>query len=132
MGLDPLDRKYSAFGWKVVGVSGGLAIGGAVPFVSTASCFLTAPALEQVKRDTVYAGFNVKMISESSRVAYCILGPTHHSIEILAWLRPLNSLTVITPSGPRDMAAAQLTALALPVPVEKPGFPGFVPTGSVE
>ena len=132
MGLDPLDRKSLAFGWKVVGVSGGLANVGLVPVVSTASCFLTAPALDQVKADTAYVGFNLKMISQSSRVAYGEVGPTHYSIEILAWLRPLNSLTVITPSDPREMAMAQLTAFALLAPVEKPGFPGFVPTGSVE
>ena len=36
----------------MVGVAAGLANGGRIPFVSAASCFLTARALEQIKADT--------------------------------------------------------------------------------
>ena len=64
----------------MVGVSAGPANGGFVPFVSAASCFLTGRALEQVKVDFAFANFNVKLIGQSSGVAYGELGPTHHSI----------------------------------------------------
>ena len=83
---------------SMVGVGAGLANGGQIPFVSGASCFLTSRALEQVKADIVYAGFNVKLVTQSPDVGYGELGPTHHSIEDVAWLRPLNTLTVIAPS----------------------------------
>ena len=76
---------------EVVGVGAGLANGGQVPFVSAASCFLTGRALEQVKADIAYANFNVKLVGQSSGVAYAELGPTHHSIEDFAWLRPLQT-----------------------------------------
>ena len=44
-----------------------------------------------------YANFNVKLVGQSSGVAYGELGPTHHSIEDFAWLRPLTNLVVIAP-----------------------------------
>ena len=46
---------------NMVGVAAGLANTGKVPFVSAASCFLTARAMEQVKVDLGYARNNVKL-----------------------------------------------------------------------
>ena len=82
----------------MVGVGAGLANGGKTPFVSAASCFLTARALEQIKADVAYSKTNVKLCGMSSGVAYGELGPTHHSIEDFAWLRLLPNLTIIVPS----------------------------------
>ena len=82
----------------MVGVGAGLANGGRIPFVSAAGCFITGRALEQVKADIAYANFNVKLVGQSSGVAYGELGATHHSIEDFAWLRPLTNLTVIAPA----------------------------------
>ncbi|MDR3494199.1 MAG: transketolase C-terminal domain-containing protein [Ancalomicrobiaceae bacterium] len=90
----------------LVGVGAGLANGGKIPFVSAASCFLTGRALEQVKADVAYANVNVKLIGQSSGIAYGELGPTHHSIEDFAWLRPLDNLTIITPTDPWETAEA--------------------------
>ena len=90
----------------MVGVGAGLANGGRIPFVSAASCFLTGRALEQVKADVAYANFNVKLIGQSSGIAYAELGPTHHSIEDFAWLRPLTNLTVICPADAWETAEA--------------------------
>lgn len=81
----------------MVGVGAGLANGGLIPFVSGASCFLTGRALEQVKADVAYSNANVKLIGQSSGVAYGELGATHHSIEDFAWLRPLG-IPVIVPA----------------------------------
>jgi transketolase len=101
----------------MVGVGAGLANGGRIPFVSAASCFITARALEQVKADVAYAGFNVKLVGQSSGVAYGELGPTHHSIEDFAWLRVLTNLTVIVPSDPWETAEAVKWAAAHDGPV---------------
>lgn len=101
----------------MVGVGAGLANGGRVPFVSAASCFLTGRALEQVKADIAYAGFNVKLVGQSSGVAYGELGATHHSIEDFAWLRPLTPLTVIVPADPWETAEAVKWAAAHDGPV---------------
>ena len=90
----------------LVGVGAGLANGGRIPFVSAASCFLTGRALEQVKADIAYANFNVKLVGQSSGIAYGELGATHHSIEDFAWLRPLTNLTVIVPADAWETAEA--------------------------
>ena len=73
----------------MVGVASGLANGGRIPFVSAASCFLTGRALEQIKADVAYSNTNVKLCGMSPGVAYGELGPTHHSIEDIAWLRAI-------------------------------------------
>lgn len=101
----------------MVGVGAGLANGGKVPFVSAASCFLTGRSLEQVKADVAYANFNVKLVGQSSGVAYGELGATHHSIEDFAWLRPLTNLTVIAPADAWETAEAVKWAAAHEGPV---------------
>ncbi|MEB2847845.1 transketolase family protein [Rhizobiales bacterium RZME27] len=101
----------------MVGVGAGLANGGRIPFVSAASCFLTGRALEQVKADIAYANFNVKLVGQSSGVAYGELGPTHHSIEDFAWLRPLSNITVIAPADAWETAEAVKWAAAHVGPV---------------
>lgn len=101
----------------MVGVAAGLANGGRVPFVSAASCFLTSRSLEQVKADVAYANFNVKLVGQSSGVAYGELGATHHSIEDFAWLRPLTNLTVIAPADAWETAEAVKWAAAHEGPV---------------
>lgn len=91
---------------NMVGVGAGLANGGKIPFVSGAACFLTGRALEQIKADVAYSGANVKLCGISSGVAYGELGPTHHSIEDMAWLRPMTPLTILVPSDPWETSEA--------------------------
>ena len=101
----------------MVGVGAGLANGGRIPFVSAASCFITGRALEQVKADIAYANFNVKLVGQSSGIAYGELGATHHSIEDFAWLRPLTNLTTIVPADAWETAEAVKWAAAHEGPV---------------
>ena len=101
----------------MVGIGAGLANGGRVPFVSAASCFLTSRSLEQVKADVAYSNFNVKLVGQSSGIAYGELGPTHHSIEDFAWLRPLTNITVVVPADAWETAEAVKWAAAHEGPV---------------
>jgi transketolase len=100
----------------MVGLGAGLANGGFIPFVSAASCFMTGRALEQVKADVAYSNYNVKLIGQSSGVAYGELGATHHSIEDFAWLRPLG-IPVIVPADAWETEAAIRWAAAHEGPV---------------
>jgi transketolase len=102
---------------NLVGVSAGLASAGKIPFTCGASCFLTARALEQVKVDLAYSRHNVKLCGMSSGLAYGELGPTHHSIEDLAWTRAIANLTVIVPADPVETAQAVRAAVELDGPV---------------
>lgn len=99
-----------------VAVGAGLANGGKIPFVSAASCFLTGRAMEQIKADIAYSNVNVKLIGQSSGIAYGELGPTHHSIEDMAWLRLLGNLTILVPSDPWETEQAIRAAAAMEGP----------------
>jgi len=101
----------------MVGVASGLANGGRIPFVSAASCFLTARALEQIKADVAYSHTNVKLCGMSPGVAYGELGPTHHSVEDIAWLRAIDGIRIIVPADPIETAAALRWAAASEGPV---------------
>lgn len=97
---------------NMVGVGAGLANGGMVPYLCGAGCFLTARAMEQVKVDLAYSKANVKLCAMSPGMAYGQLGPTHHSIEDLAWTRVLPNLAVIVPADPIETAAVMRYSLA--------------------
>ena len=102
---------------NLVGVGAGLANGGLIPFVCGASCFLTGRALEQIKVDLGYSQSNVKLCGMSSGMAYGELGPTHHSIEDLAWTRAVAGMTVIVPADPIETAQAVRSAAEFDAPV---------------
>jgi transketolase len=102
---------------NLVGVSAGLAGAGKIPFTCGASCFLTGRALEQVKADLAYSRHNVKLCGMSSGMAYGELGPTHHSIEDLAWTRAIANMTVVVPADPIETAQAVRAAAAMEGPV---------------
>jgi len=102
---------------NLVGVSAGLAAAGRIPFTCAASCFLTGRALEQIKADVAYSRHNVKLCGISSGMAYGELGPTHHSIEDVAWTRAIANMTVIVPADPLETAAAVRAAVAMDGPV---------------
>jgi transketolase len=91
---------------NMVGVGAGLANAGMLPYVCGASCFLTGRATEQVKADLGYTNANVKLCGMSSGMAYGELGPTHHSIEDLAWTRVIPNLAVVVPADSSETEAA--------------------------
>jgi transketolase len=91
---------------NMVGVAAGLANAGLRPFVCAAAPFLTGRALEQIKADVVYSDFPIVLCGMSPGVAYGELGPTHHSIEDLAWTRAIGDLAVIVPADPAETRAA--------------------------
>lgn len=117
----------------MVGVGAGLANGGKVPFVSAAACFLTARAMEQIKVDAAYSQHHLVLVGQSPGMAYGELGPTHHSIEDLAWLRAIPGLTVVVPSDPEETAQAVRWAAGHNGPVylrvSRMGVPAVNPPG---
>jgi len=91
---------------NMVGVGAGLANAGFIPFVCGAGPFLTGRALEQIKVDVAYNGFPVVLCGMSPGMAYGELGPTHHSIEDLSWLRAIDGLGIVVPADPAQTSAA--------------------------
>lgn len=90
----------------LVGVGAGLANGGLIPVVSAAAPFLTGRALEQIKADVAYSNTHVVLCGQSPGLAYGELGPTHHSIEDLSWMRAIADLPVIVPADPAETRSA--------------------------
>jgi transketolase len=118
----------------LVGVGAGLANGGMIPFVSAAAPFLTGRALEQVKADVAYSQARVVLCGQSPGFAYGELGPTHHSIEDLSWLRAVADLPVVVPADPAQTAQAVRWAAANPGPsylrIPRIPVPDVTPPGS--
>ena len=106
----------------MVGVAAGLANGGFIPFVCGAAPFLTGRALEQIKVDVAYNGFPVVLCGMSPGMAYGELGPTHHSIEDLSWLRAIDGLAIVVPADPAQTRAAVRWAATA-------GLPAYVRVG---
>lgn len=100
----------------MVGVGAGLANAGLIPFVCGASPFLTGRSLEQVKADVAYSRLPVTLCGMSPGVAYGELGPTHHSVEDLSWLRALPGLDIVIPADLRQTRSAVRNAVAEPRP----------------
>jgi transketolase len=90
----------------LVGVGAGLANAGLIPFVCAAAPFLTGRATEQIKTDVAYSDRHVVLCGQSPGMAYGELGPTHHSIEDLSWLRAITGLPVVVPAAPQQTRAA--------------------------
>lgn len=101
----------------MVGVGAGLALSGYVPFVCGASPFLTGRALEQIKADVAYSQSPVVLCGMSPGMAYGELGPTHHSIEDLSWLRAIAGLGIVVPADPNETRSAVRWAAAAATPV---------------
>lgn len=100
----------------MVGVAAGLANAGHIPFVCAAAPFLTGRALEQIKADLAYSEAHVTLCGMSPGMAYGELGPTHHSIEDLSWLRAIANLHVVVPADPAQTRAAVRWAARNPGP----------------
>ena len=100
----------------MVGVGAGLADAGMIPFVCAAAPFLTGRALEQIKADVAYSGHNVILCGMSPGMAYGELGPTHHSVEDLSWLRALPGLDIVVPADRHQTRLAVRQAAADPRP----------------
>jgi transketolase len=101
----------------MVGIGAGLALSGYIPFVCGAAPFLTGRALEQIKADVAYSQSPVVLCGMSPGMAYGELGPTHHSIEDLSWLRAIAGLGIVVPADPAQTRAAVRWAATAATPV---------------
>jgi transketolase len=97
----------------LVGVGAGLANAGLIPFVCAAAPFLTGRATEQIKADVAYSERHVVLCGQSPGMAYGELGPTHHSLEDLSWMRAVAGLPVVVPAGPQQTRSAVRWAAGL-------------------
>lgn len=96
----------------IVGMAGGLALEGFIPYVHTIGTFLTRRCLEQVIVDVALHSLPVRLIANGGGMAYAPLGPTHQAIDDFSIMRAVPGMAVIAPIDPREMEEV-ISALAL-------------------
>jgi transketolase len=126
---------------NLVGFAAGLAATGMLPWLSSATCFLSYRALEQIKNDIVYSGHNVKLVGNTTGLDYGALGATHHSLEDLGVLRALPHFPIVIPADHKETAEAVRVLLSYDGPAhlrlyrcqvpEDLGMPGEFELGKV-
>lgn len=89
---------------NMVAAAAGMATCGKIPFVFTASAFLSYRSYEFIRDDVCFQNNNVKFIGMGEGLSWSTLGPTHHTTEELSLLRSLPNLVVLSPSSPSMVA----------------------------
>lgn len=107
---------------NLVGLAGGLAHSGKIPFVSSFACFLTCKAYDQLRMAVAVPHLNVKVVASHGGISVGEDGTSQQSVEDVALMTSLPGFTVILPAD--EHAARALIAEA----AEKPG-PVYVRTG---
>ena len=83
---------------NMMGVAGGMASCGKIPFVSTFAAFATGRAYDQIRSSICYPNLNVKICATHCGITVGEDGATHQMLEDLALMRVLPNMTVICPS----------------------------------
>lgn len=89
----------------MVAAAAGMATAGKTPFVYTAGAFLAYRTLEFIRDDICFQNLNVKIVGMGSGLAWCSLGPTHHTTEDIAVLRAIPNLKILSAATPLQVAA---------------------------
>ena len=101
----------------MMAVAAGLAATGLVPVVCTYAAFAALRAAEFVRTDLAYNRRNVKIMGTLAGVAFGQGGPTHHTLEDLALMRAIPTMTVLAPCDGARSGAAIAAAVARAGPV---------------
>jgi transketolase len=111
---------------NMMGVAGGLARVGYVPFVTTYGVFASRRAFDQVAMSIALGRANVKIVAFLPGLT-TPGGPTHQAIEDLALMRALPNMVVIDPADARELEQAVHGVAAYDGPVYLRGLRGTVP-----
>ncbi len=101
---------------NMMGIAGGMARSGDMPFVHTFSVFATRRCYDQIAMQLAYPRCNVKIVGFIPGLT-TLLGVSHQAIDDIALMRALPNMTVIEPSDVRQVPAAVQAAVAHDGPV---------------
>jgi transketolase len=102
---------------NMTGMAAGMAMCGLRPFTYTITPFATTRVMEQIKIDVCYHNLPVTIVGTGSGLSYASLGPTHHSLEDVAFLRAIPNMTVVCPADVAEVRAALSAILEIDGPV---------------
>lgn len=101
---------------NMIGMAGGMARQGDVPFVHSFSVFATRRCYDQIAMQAAYPNLPVKVVGFIPGLT-TLLGPSHQAIDDIALMRALPNMTVIEPADVRQIPAAVQAAVAHQGPV---------------
>ena len=101
---------------NMIGMAGGMARSGEIPFCHSFCAFITKRVLDQITMQAAYPNLPVKMVGFLPGVA-TLLGVAHQAIEDVAILRAVPNMAIFEPSGPEYHAAMVKLALDWDGPV---------------
>ncbi len=101
---------------NMIGVAGGMARSGEIPFCHSFCAFVTKRAYDQITMQAAYPNLPVKLVGFLPGVA-TLLGVSHQAIEDVAIMRAVPNMAIFEPSGPEYHAAMVKLALDWDGPV---------------
>lgn len=116
---DELPKRYHNVGIaeaNMIGIAGGMARSGEIPFVHSFCAFVTKRCFDQITMQVAYPDLPVKIVGFLPGVA-TLLGVSHQAIEDIALMRTVPNMMVLEPSGPEYHKAAVEMALLHAGPV---------------
>lgn len=95
---------------NMVGVAGGLAKEGFIPFVSTYASFCCSRCADQVRVNMAYMKLPIKMLGLTAGYGAGILGATHMSVEDIAFMRSVPNITILSPADCVEVIKCMMAA----------------------
>lgn len=89
---------------NAVGMAGGMADQGYIPFVSTFANFATLRANEFVRHFMAYMKCNIKIVGLGSGFAMELFGNTHYGLEDISTIRSMPNISIFSPADGLEVA----------------------------
>jgi transketolase len=102
---------------NMVGAAAGLASCGYLPYATSFAPFLSMRAVEQIRNDVAYPGFNVKLGGMLGGLSYGPGGATHHGVEDMTIFRAVANLVALVPADGHECHKATVAAATHEGPV---------------
>ena len=102
---------------NMTGVAAGMALAGLRPVTYTIAAFNPGRCAEQVRLDICLHNLPVVVVGVGAGLSYASLGPTHHALEDVAWMRSVPNMTVVCPGDAMEVRCALRAAVELGTPV---------------
>ena len=101
----------------MTGVAAGMALCGLRPVTYTIAAFNPGRCAEQIRLDVALHRLPVVIVGVGGGLSYSALGPTHHALEDVAWMRAIPDMTVVCPGDAVETRLALRAALVHDGPV---------------
>lgn len=102
---------------NMVGMAGGLAMAGKVPFISSFACFVILKGFDQLRMAVSYPRLNVKIAGSHQGISVGEDGTSQQAVEDVALACSLPHMVVAVPADEHEMRAAVRAAYAHDGPV---------------